>query len=297
MDILKLDTIETYCRAFGFETRHPLVCVVDCDEPEKLKPCMMHGGFYAVYLKDLASCTITYGKTRYDHGDKSIIAFAPGQVCEFAAIPGKDPKFRGLCFHPDLIHGTPLGRAIARYSFFAYSSDEALHLSDSEFRIVSNLFDIISIELANDTDSHSSEILCDNIKLLLDYCVRFYDRQFTARKTVNRDILLRFESLLADYLHSDKPRQTGLPTVNYFADKVCLSPNYFGDLFRRETGVSVKSYIQQQLLGMAKELLLDPSLSVAQVSDRLGFQYPQHFVRFFKRLEGQTPSEFRSIPS
>lgn len=295
MDIIKLDSIEKYCTAFGFDMQRPLVTVVSCDEPEKLKPYLMNWGFYALFLKDMASCTITYGKTCYDHGDKSIIAFAPGQVCEFEAIPGKDPKFKGLLFHPDFIHGTPLGREIARYTFFAYSSNEALHLSPSEFKITDSLIDIISTELDSDADNHSSEIICDNIKLLLDYCVRFYDRQFTECKALSRDILLRFENLLTDYLHSDKPLQQGLPTVGYFADRICLSPNYFGDLFRRETGTSIKAHIQQKLLNFAKELLLEQSQSIAQVSERLGFQYPQHFVRFFKRGTGVTPSEFRKV--
>ena len=131
MDIIKLDTIETYCKTIDFQLTHPMVGVVECNEPEKLKPYMMNWGFYALFLKDMASCTITYGKTHYDHGDKSIIAFAPGQVCAFEAIPGKDPKFVGVLFHPDFIHGTSLGQKIMNYSFFAYSSNEALHLSPS----------------------------------------------------------------------------------------------------------------------------------------------------------------------
>src|SRR5699024_10571717 len=162
-------------RVFELPFTHPLVGAVECNEPEKLKPYMINWGFYALFLKDMASCTITYGKTRYDHGDKSIIAFAPGQVCAFEAIPGKDPKFVGVLFHPDFIHGTGLGRNILRYSFFAYSSNEALHLSPSEFRIIRNLIEIIGTELEMATDDHTHGIICDNIQLLLDYCVRFYD--------------------------------------------------------------------------------------------------------------------------
>ena len=281
MDVIEMDSIETYCRAFELPFTHPKVGVVECNEPEKLKPYMMNWGFYALFLKDMASCTITYGKTRYDHGDKSIIAFAPGQVCTFEAIPGKDPKFVGVLFHPDFIHGTELGRKILHYSFFAYSSNEALHLSPSEFRIICNLIEIIKTELEIATDDHTHDIICDNIQLLLDYCVRFYNRQFSERRELNKDVLQRFENLLNEYFLNGDAERLGLPSVNYFADKISLSPNYFGDLVKRETGKS------------AKEQLMNPQKNITQVGMSLGFQYPQHFVRFFKRMTGMTPSEFR----
>ena len=293
MDVIELNSIETYCRVFELPFTHPLVGVVECNEPEKLKPYMINWGFYALFLKDLASCTITYGKTRYDHGDKSIIAFAPGQVCAFEAIPGKDPKFVGVLFHPDFIHGTGLGRNILRYSFFAYSSNESLHLSPSEFRIIRNLIEIIGTELEMATDDHTHGIICDNIQLLLDYCVRFYDRQFSERHELNRDVLQRFENLLNEYFISGDAERLGLPTVNYFADKISLSPNYFGDLVKREKGVSAKEYLRKKLLEAAKEQLLNPQKSISQVAQSLGFQYPQHFVRFFKSMTGTTPGEFR----
>lgn len=293
MEIVQLDSIQTYCQLFGFEMRHPLVAVVNCEEPDKLKPYVMHWGFYALYLKDMASCTITYGKTSYDHGDKSIIAFAPGQVCEFEAIPGKDPKFKGLLFHPDFINGTPLAREISQYTFFNYSSNEALHLSPSEFNVVSRLIEIMEIELENSGDTHTQAVLCDNIKLLLDYCVRFYDRQFIERRPLNHDVLLRFENLINDYLDSGKAKKHGVPSVNWFADQICLSPGYFGDLIKRETGISAKEYLAQRVLEKAKALLLSPNKSISQVADELGYEYPQHFVRFFKNQMGITPSEYR----
>lgn len=295
MDVVNLDTIEKYCRAFDFEYTHPLVGVVECNEPEKLKPYLINWGFYSLFLKDMASCTITYGKTQYDHGDKSIIAFAPGQVCAFEAIPGKDPKFIGVLFHPDFITGTPLGKKIRQYSFFAYSSNEALHLSPAEFDIIGHIISIIRTELENEIDGNTHEILCDNIKLLLDYCVRFYNRQFSERKELNHDVLVRFENLLGDYIATGKGEKHGVPSVNYFADKVCLSTNYFGDLVKRETGVSVKKYIQNRLLEVAKENLLDSTKSVTQVGLMLGFQYPQHFVRFFKRMTGMTPTDYLKL--
>lgn len=293
MNIVNLDSIKKYCEVFELTFLHPLIGVVECNEPEKLKPYLINWGFYALFLKDMASCTITYGKTQYDHGDKSIIAFAPGQVCAFEAIPGKDPKFIGVLFHPDFIIGTPLGKKIQQYSFFAYSSNEALHLSPAEFEIIGHLISIIRTELDNDMDDSTHEILCDNLKLLLDYCVRFYNRQFTERKELNHDVLVRFENLLNDYIITGKGQKYGIPSVNYFAGKVCLSTNYFGDLVKRETGVSVKKYIQEKLLEAAKEYLTDPTKSITSIGGILGFQYPQHFVRFFKRMTRQTPNEFR----
>lgn len=293
MDVIELNSIETYCRVFDMPMTHRLVSVVDCDDPEKLKPYMISWGFYALFLKDMASCTITYGQTHYDHGDKSIICFAPGQVCAFEAIPGKSPKFTGVLFHPDFIRGTELGRNILRYSFFQYTSNEALHLSPSEFKTITSVIEIIRNELDTATDDHTPGIVCDNIRLLLDYCARFYDRQFAERHALNKDVLQRFENLLNQYFISGEAMRKGLPTVNYFADKINLSPNYFGDLVKRLTGMSAKDYLSRKLLGMAKEQLMNPQKNITQVADSLGFQYPQHFVRFFKRMTGQTPSEFR----
>ena len=293
MDIIKLDTIETYCKTFDFQLTHPLVGVVECNEPEKLKPYMMNWGFYALFLKDMASCTITYGKTHYDHGDKSIIAFAPGQVCAFEAIPGKDPKFVGVLFHPDFIHGTSLGQKIMNYSFFAYSSNEALHLSPSEFQVIKHLIAIIQTELSTEIDSYTHNLLCDNIQLLLDYCVRFYDRQFTTRAETNKDVLVRFERLLDEYLQSDLLRQEGLPTVRYFAEKICLSPNYFGDLIKKETGKTAQENIQDRIISLAKEWILGTNKTVSQIAYDLGFQYSQHFSRIFKKTVGCTPNEYR----
>jgi len=293
MEIKVLDTIGKYCDTFGFASRHLLVEVVSCEEPEKLKPYTINWGFYALYLKDMASCTITYGKTKYDHGDKSIIAFAPGQVSAFEAIPGKDPKFKGVLFHPDFIHGTALGRAIKRYNFFHYEANEALHLTPTEFRIIQNLIEIIDFELDNSMDEHSKDIVTTNILLLLDYCDRFYDRQFKERTKLNHDVLLRFENLIEEYLTSGRGEFDGVPSVRYFSDKICLSPNYFSDLVKRETGISPKEYISRRILATAKELLMAQSLSITQISEKLGFQYPQHFTRFFKKYTGVTPIEFR----
>lgn len=293
-EIIRLTSIRQYCDLFGFEFRHPQVGIVECTEPERLQRYCLNWGFYSLFLKDLANCVITYGKTRYDHGDQTVIAFAPGQVSMFENDTERYPRFTGLLFHPDFIRGTSLGKNIKRYTFFSYESNEALHLTAEEVGILKNLLGIIASELRHDIDRHTQGLVCTNIELLLDYCMRFYDRQFTLRHDMNRDVLARFERMLDEYLASDKAEKEGIPAVNYFADKVCLSPNYFGDLIKKETGKSAKEYIQLKMLDFAKGRLLEEDKSITQIGYSLGFQYPQHFVRFFKNLTGITPSQFRN---
>jgi len=205
------------------------------------------------------------------------------------------PKGHGVVFHPDLIHGTSLGRHMQDYSFFGYQSNEALHLSDRERDIVLDCFSKISYELDQSIDKHSKRLITANIELLLDYCVRFYDRQFITRDHVHRGILERFENLLNDYFASDKPQTIGLPSVSYCADGLNLSPNYFGDLVKKETGKTAQEYIQAKLINIAKEKIFDTSKTVSQIAFELGFKYPQHFARLFKQQVGHSPVEYRSL--
>ena len=291
--ILKIDTIGQYNDLFDFETRHPQVGFVDFDTVESQRDYRMTVGFYSVFLKETVGCAINYGKTRYDFDDWTIVSIAPGQTVGYAALEGRPAKSKGLLFHPDFIRGTSLGRKIKQYSFFAYESNEALHLSKEERTIVQNCMSIIRTELQHAIDKHTRGLICTNIELLLDYCLRFYERQFITRQDMNLDALARFEKLLDEYLSTGAAAERGVPSVQYFADKVCLSPNYFGDLVKKETGKTAKEYIQLKMLDTAKEALHDRSRSITQVAYALGFQYPQHFVRFFKRYAGITPSEYR----
>lgn len=208
---------------------------------------------------------------------------------------GVRPMSHGLVFHPDLIRGTSLGQEIKQYSFFSYSSNEALHLSEEERTIFRDCLDKIQQELTHPIDKHSKRLITRNIELLLDYCMRFYERQFVTRGKVNKDILTRFENLLDAYFQSDKPQTEGLPTVKYFADKVNLSPNYFGDLVKKETGRTAQEYIQNKLVAIAKEEILGSDKSVSEIAYQLGFQYPQHFTRIFKKSVGHTPSVYREL--
>lgn len=289
-----LDSVGRYNELFGLPTAHPLVSVVDLAQATRtVREVVMSYGVYALFLKQVRCGDIRYGRQTYDYQEETVTSFAPGQVVEVRMDPETRPSAKGLLFHPDLIRGTSLGREIKRYSFFAYSSNEALHLSDEEKVIFTDCLNKIRLELERPADSHSKRLIVRNIELLLDYCMRFYERQFATRSVVNKDILVRFEDLLNGYFSSDRSRELGLPTVRYFADKICLSPNYFGDLIKKETGRTPQEYIQAKIIDLSKELILEPGKTVSQVAYDLGFQYSQHFNRVFKKNVGCTPNEYR----
>lgn len=294
LDIIKADTIEQYNRFFGFETRHPLVGIVHFDSSVPQPTHRMTLGFYALFLKKTTGCIINYGKTVYDFDDETVVSFAPGQTVGIHRLEdGPTPEAIGLLFHPDFLHRTSLGQKMKQYSFFTYASNEALHLSTEERIILQDYMEKIVRELQHPIDKFSKSLIISNIEVLLNYCMRFYERQFITREDMNHDALARFERLLNDYWDSGMAKQYGLPTVKYFADKICLSPNYFGDLVKSETGKTAQEYIQLKIVEMAKNAMLTPDLNIKQIADMLGFQQPQHFLRFFKREVGCTPKEYR----
>ena len=183
---------------------------------------------------------------------------------------------------------------IKKYTFFSYEVSEALHLSEDERNIMTDCLKIIRMELERGVDKHSKTLLVNYIELLLNYCMRFYERQFATRSHSNRDVLTRFEGLLDDYFEGELAERDGLPTVKYFADKLCLSSNYFGDMFKKETGKTPQEYIQEKVIELAKERMSDRRETVSRVAYSLGFQYPQHFCRLFKKRVGCTPNEYRA---
>ena len=291
-----IDSIESYNNYFGFETQHPLVAVVDL---RKAKPesFPMEAAYdyrvYALFLKQTYCGDITYGRQPYDYQEGTVTSFAPGQVVHVKHMPHFEPNARGLLFHPDLIRGTSLGKGIGQYSFFDYSSREALHLSDDEKKIFTDCLNKIEMELGRPIDQHSKPLICRNIELLLDYCMRFYDRQFITRREANHDVLTRFENELNIYFRGNRAEREGLPSVKYFAERCFLSPNYFGDLVKKETGRSPQEFIQGKIIDLAKDFLAGTDKSVTEIAYSLGFQYPQHFNRYFKRGVGMTPMEYR----
>jgi len=252
-------------------------------------------GFYTVFLKEVKCGDLRYGKNTYDYQEGTLVFIAPGQVISVDnnAEPVQ-PKGYALVFHPDLIHGTHLGKHIQEYTFFGYQSNEALHLSERERKIVLDCLSKIEYELERSIDKHSKKLIVTNIELFLNYCTRFYDRQFVTRDTVHQGILERFEHLLNKYFQLERLQTVGLPSVAYCANELNLSASYFGDLIKKETGKSAQEYIQTKVIEVAKERIFDHSKSVSEIAYELGFKYPQHFTRLFKQRVGQSPNEYRS---
>lgn len=293
---LNIETVTQYNDMLDVVTLHPLVSVIDLSKAKPMKHMRHTFSFYTVYLKDEKNCDLLYGRQRYDYQKGSVICLAPGQVIGIEDTGEEfQPKGWALCFDPDLIAGTSLARSMKEYSFFSYEVNEALHLSERERELFVDCLDKIRHELEHAIDRHSKRLITIHIETLLDYCLRFYERQFITRTNANQDILSRFERLLDDYFRSEKAPNNGLPTVKYCAGELCLSPNYFGDLIKKETGKSAQEYIQFKVMEVAKELVLNPEKSISQIAYELGFQYPQHFTRLFKKLTGYTPNEYRSV--
>ena len=291
--ILKFDSISQYNAFNKHETLHPLVSVIDLSKADPRQLRRIHFGFYVVFWKKAVCGDLRYGCSTYDYQEGTLIFLAPGQLIGENGEDYYQPQGYALVFHPDLIHGTSLGRHISEYTFFSYEANEALHISEHERQIVADCFSKIEFELKYGIDKHSKKLIAANIELFLDYCLRFYDRQFITRDNVHKGVVQQFERLLTDYFGSDKLQMVGLPTVGYCAEQLHLSTNYFGDLIRKETGKSAKEYILLKLIDLAKEKIFDLDKSVSEIAYELGFKYPQHFSRLFKQLVGSSPNEYR----
>jgi len=295
-EILKLENISEYNNMRGVETLHPLVSVYELSKMKLIPQIKVNFGFYCVFLKESVCGDMKYGCNYYDYQEGTLVFIGPGQIVGIGNVPGMPPpKGWALLFHPDLIRGTSLGQNIKEYSFFSYETNEALHISERERQIILDCLNKINHELNQSIDKHSKRLIANNIELFLNYCLRFYDRQFITRNLVNKDILVRFENLLDSYLKSEKPKTIGLPTVKYCADQLHLSSNYFGDLMKKETGKSAQEHIQLKLIEFAKARIFDTSKSVSEIAYELGFKHPQHFSRMFKNETGFSPNEYRSL--
>ena len=294
MQEIFLNTVQDFNDYQVVEILHPLVSVVRVENTEHIQKCVMHYGLYAIYLKETKACQLSYGRTSYDFDEMTVTSFSPGQTVTVEPNPDVPfVKFTALVFHPDLLNRTPLAKQMNRYEFFDYTSTEALHLSAQEVEIFKGVLTLIEQELHRAIDKHTRELIVSNIELLLNYCLRFYDRQFITREEINHTVVKKFLNQLDEYIN-EKAVSEGLPTVAYFAGKCCLSTGYFGTLVKTETGRTAKDLINDRILAKAKALLQSETSSVTQVSVRLGFEYPQHFIRFFKSLTGKTPSQWRA---
>jgi AraC family transcriptional regulator, transcriptional activator of pobA len=295
-NIRRFETINDYNVFNNNETLHPLVSVVDLSKANPRQGSRMYFGFYTIFLKDVKCGDLVYGRHTYDYQEGTLVFIAPGQVAGIKSNGEMyQPKGYALVFHPDLVHGTSLGKHMQDYSFFGYQSNEALHLSERERQIVLDCFSKIKYELEQSIDKHSKKLVASNIELFLNYCLRFYDRQFITRDNAHKGILERFETLLNGYFQSDKPQAIGLPSVSYCAGELNLSPNYFGDLIKKDTGKTAQEYIQSKVIEVAKEKIFNGSKSVSEIAYELGFKYPQHFSRLFKQRVGYSPNEYRML--
>lgn len=299
--LFKFDTISEYNAINNHATLHPLVSVIDFS---KANPRTWGGkgnvkinyGLYCIFLKEVKCGDLKYGKKYYDYQEGTLVFVSPGQVMEIENTGEVyQPKGHALVFHPDLIRGTALGKSIHEYNFWGYNSSEALHVSEREREVVMDCLSKIDFELQQGIDKHSKKLITSNIELFLNYCERFYDRQFITRDNANKGILEKFEHLLNEYYTSERPQTIGLPSVAFCAGELNLSANYFGDLIKKETGKSAHEYIQNKIMDVAKNKIFDSNKTVNEIAYELGFKYPQHFSRLFKQHAGITPLEFRRL--
>ncbi len=295
-DIIKINSVTEYNNMVEQETLHPLVSFIDS---AKVKPFAFKKtqiNLYAIFLKDIKCGNITYGINNYDYEEGTLIFISPGQV--YGIDSGgeiRQAAGNAIIFHPDLIHGTALGKHIEEYTFFSYEVNEALHLSSRERTVINECFSNIQYELQHAIDTHSKTLIISYIDLFLNYSKRYYERQFVTRSHVNKDILARFEKVLRNYFSSEQPLESGLPSVRYCADKLFISANYLGDLLKKETGKSAQEHIQLKMIDVAKEKIFDTEKSISEIAYELGFKHPQHFTRMFKKQVGVSPNEFRNM--
>lgn len=300
MEIIRIESISEIHEMIGYEKpRHPLISLI---EPSKMKidiPVIEQRfsfGFYNISLKTGRECKVMYGRQYYDFQEGSLLFFAPEQVIE--PIDKPEDMFSVsdgwvLIFHPDLIRRSQLAKKMNDYTFLAYNTHEALHVSESEKQILTNIVTSIKGEYSQNIDKHSQDVIISYLELMLNYCIRFYDRQFCTRTNANKDVIVRFEELIKSYFNSDRVKAEGLPSVKYCAGQMGYSPNYLSDLLKKETGKTTQEHINFYLIEKAKDLLLGTDEPIQEIASALGFEYSQHFSKFFKNKTGMSPSDYR----
>lgn len=291
-EILKVKTVHDYNAYLGQTDRHPLVSVIDYDDVSPIRHSLNHYSVYGLFLRDDTLVDLTYGCGKYDYDESTLICVSPGQ------IGGKEDngetcpiKGWALLFHPELIQGTFLDRKMKQFTFFSYNVNEALHMTPDERETFIDCLKLIQRELNGSISDYRNSIVVSLIDVVLQYCMRFYDRQFRTRQSGNNDVLSRFEQFLNRYYDTDLQLTEGLPTVQRCASELCMSTNYFADMVKRLTGETASEHIRRFVINRAKSRLIGGE-TVSQVSYSLGFEYSQHFSRMFKKFEGATPSEF-----
>ena len=302
MKSIEINSISQAHQSVGLPPpKHPLVSVVyakDFRQTIDFRGLKVINNLYQITLKQLGCGNLMYGKNSYDYEEGTLVFIAPGQVTTFEGeLPAETDAVDGwtLAFHPDLIRKSTLAKKIDRYSFFSYETSEALHISENERRTIEDVLAKIINEYSQNLDRHSQNLIISNIELLLDYCLRFYDRQFITRTDLNSDSVSRFERLLKQYYDADNAAELGVPTVSYCARELGLSPNYMSDMLKKETGKTAQEHIHLHIIDKAKNRLLNSSSPISEIGYALGFEYPQHFSNLFRSKTGLSPTEYRKV--
>ena len=277
---------------------HPLIAVIDATKlslHEAIVGMRFSTDMYCIALKD-EGCGIDYGRNHYDFTEGALMFTSPGQVMTVSKTQELNAS-QGwmLYFHPDLIRNTTLGDKIDSYSFFNYEVHEALFLSEEEQQVLTQIIQLMDKEINARIDVHSQQVLVSNIELMLNYSVRFYERQMHTRSAQNSDVVSRVEAILKAYYHNNQLIEVGQPSIQYLADQCNLSPSYLSDILSKETGRSAKDHINDFLMDKAQHLLLSSSGSVSEIAYSLGYNYPHYFGRMFKQKTGKTPQEYRQL--
>lgn len=296
--MIELKTISAISQLIpGWKAKHPLVAVIDFSKYDEQLPAgtAISSSFYTVMYKNYCSNTLRYGRQRFDFQEGSLICIAPNQVLTLDTEVEKKENMVGwgLFFHPDLIRQTSMGSKMKEYSFFSYDVSEALHLSDKEEKVLLDCIHNIENELQENIDRHSQTLIVSNIELFLNYCARYYGRQFITRKPANNSVVSQVDRVLQQQFGSGILQEKGLPTVGYLSGHIHLSPGYLSDLLKTETGLTAQEYIHAFLIEEAKKALVNSDNTVSEIAYSLGFEYPQYFSRLFKQKTGKTPQEYR----
>ncbi|MUU78945.1 helix-turn-helix domain-containing protein [Winogradskyella endarachnes] len=279
---------------------HPMLSVLSATG-DKFLPCPKESSppittdCYSISLKKIIEGNLNYGRTKYDFTNGALIFMAPRQVLQWDSSIRFEQQGFSINFHEDFIKGTELAHQIKKFGFFSYTVNEALHLSPREEKIIESIVQNIEIEYHNNQDEFSKEIIISQLSTLLKYANRFYERQFINRKELSNDLLSIFNTQLSLYFESGQLHEIGIPSIEDIANKLSVSKRYLSDTLKSETGKTTTEHLQLFLINEAKNILLKPNISIAEVAYELGFEYPQYFSRLFKKKEGISPSEYREL--
>lgn len=298
-EFFHLKSIAELHHLFGLQKPlHPLITIIK-EWPQidfDFGNTKMISDLYVIGLKGNVRGTFKYGRNSYDYEEGTLVFMAPNQVARFDNADADLDRYGwNIFFHPDLIRRSTLGNSIKDYSFFNYGINEALHVSDKEKKMLTDFLQRIEIELEQNIDKHSQELILANLESLLKYCLRYYDRQFYTRTNLNKDLVDRFNKFLEGYFSSEELKKTGLPTIGKCGEALNMSGSYLSDLLRLETGRSAKDYIHDFIIERAKNLLLGTNNTVSQIAYDLGFEYPQYFAKLFKTKTGLNPTDYRNL--